>query len=42
MWNMIFEEIFVFIGQENKDQDYNDIMFYTHSVDKNYEVILCL
>lgn len=39
---MIFEEIFVFIGQENKDQDYNDIMFYTHSVDKNYEVILCL
>lgn len=40
---MIFEEIFKFIiGQENKDQDYNDIMFYTHSVDKNYEIILCL
>jgi len=40
---MIFGEIFIFIiGQENKDQDYNDIMFYTHSVDKNYEIILCL
>lgn len=43
MWDMIFGEIFIFIiGQENKDQDYNDIMFYTHSVDKNYEIILCL
>ena len=40
MWDMISEEIFKFIiGQENKDQDYNDIMFYTHSVDKNYEII---
>ena len=37
---MISEEIFKFIiRQENKDQDYNDIMFYTHSVDKNYEII---
>ena len=37
---MISEEIFKFIiGQENKDQDYNDIMFFTHSVDKNYEII---
>lgn len=40
---MIFGEIFILIiGQENKDQDYNDIMFYTHSVHKNYEIILCL
>lgn len=29
---MMYEEIFKFIiGQENKDQDYNNIMFYNHS-----------